>query len=380
MPVEVFMRCTFPVLLFLLAAPGFFLAGGCGSEALSKIENLSNFPTVENCRMHMADADPGVRLLATLILASRPVEGKESIEALTEALSDRSPQVRLAAASALSRTGEAAASSIPYLLDRLHDRSEGIRIAATGALANVSRGEPEVLSRLQRILFDAREDYGIRVAALLALGRLAGRGVPELKRIAKKLGSELGRKEVLMRHGAAYLDMQASGRTAEMVTYFLERLGDENVWVRLVAAQVLGEAGEAARKAKKPLLEALSDPSDLVVAEAARALGRIGADPDVAVPALLDVVYSEKVLHLTTTLVAAETVATFRSGALPYLMKKLDSFETVDRFWAVFILGEIGPEAAPAAPAIRRLFQSRFEDEHVLLAAEIALKRVKSSK
>ena len=106
----------------------------------------------------------------------------------------------------------------------------------------------------------------------------------------------------------------------------LHALGDEDKYIRAVAAGALGKLGPEASEAIPALTRALADPEAYVRQEVAKALGEIGPE---AVPALILALKDE-------------------SGGV--------------REAAVKALGAIGPEAEEAVPALIRIMEQAEHD------------------
>jgi HEAT repeat protein len=266
---------------------------------------------------------------------------------------------------------------VPYLIDRLADPNESIRSAAIEALGKMGGENQRVVELLCRKVMNVEESYPVRLEAVVALGRLANPSGFALAEFAEKVEKKLGKKDLLMSHSSIYLSLRASGEVERNVRFFNKRLRDGSTQEKRLAARFLGELGDGAKSAVPDLITALEDEDEMVRFRAAIALGEIKALPEKTVEALLKLISSESSIFLNTTLAAARSVIVFKELAVPMLQKKLESLDSKDRFWAIFILGDIGSASEPAIPALQRIMNSKFEDEDVSRAAEIALKRIR---
>jgi HEAT repeat protein len=179
------------------------------------------------------------------------------------------------------------------------------------------------------------------------------------------LPSELVRTVVRVLFKARAAALKESGHNARSVPALLDALGDRRVWVRMAAAEVLGEIGK--RRAVPDLINALGDQSGGVRRNAAEALGRIGDAR--AVPALIEALRDA---NGEVRLVAARALARIGRAAVPALLDALSDEDSDLRFGAAEALGEIGDRRA--VPGL--IHALRDEDAEVRRAAALALGRV----
>jgi HEAT repeat protein len=217
-------------------------------------------------------------------------------------------------------------------------------------------------------------------------------------------------------------DDAARGRAAVPLTAvpaLLSLLKDSDRRVRLQATTALGDLGEEVRRvlpALHAVLEeaAWSDPDDAVRTEAARALLRAGPQPTTEVGALADALHSELDIvrfHAAAALGDSRLAGrpavpelihaclwdedpAVRVGAAAALWKIDDNKEPLVLqvltnalhdaseliCWvAVDCLGQMGPAAQQAVPALRRLLQRDLRISLIKKAATLALERITSS-
>jgi HEAT repeat protein len=167
----------------------------------------------------------------------------------------------------------------------------------------------------------------------------------------------------------------------EAVPFLTKALASEGAWCRMPAARALwritGEAGASVAA----LVAALDDPNERVGRWAACCLGRMGPAAAAALPALrrkLDEAegeYKESCLRpVPRKLLFVEAVGVIEgrlpawrlefTGDLKLLLDELDGPDASHRRWAAEFLGQMGPEAWTAIPALRREL-ARAEGEYV---------------
>ncbi len=369
------MRISRPALVLSLAAAA--ACAGCVSETQKKIDSLRSNPTPQECAKHLSDPDPVVRLVATVTLETKCAASRDGLKGLIEAMSDRHPIVRIAAITAVRRLDPGAAkAAVPYLVDRIADRSADVRIAAIGALGRLAEGDLEVAAVLGRMALDVEEYYPVRIEAVLSLSLNASKSGFAVAEIAERLDRNFGKSDSIMSLCSTFLSLRSGGDQDRLLRILTKQLSDGRPLGKSLAARMLGIMGPAAKSAVPDLLKALEDPDETVKTSACSALGEVNSAPAQVIPALLKIVASETTLSLETSLAAARAVVDFGAQSVSYLLKGIESLDSRDRFWAVFMLGDIGPKARTAVPAIRRLLQSPYEDRDVLMAADIAINRI----
>lgn len=135
------------------------------------------------------------------------------------------------------------------------------------------------------------------------------------------------------------------------------------------AAFALGKIGKPALPA---LREALSDSDSSIRAGAAKALGWLQADAAPALPQLIGRFADES---SSVQDAAAETVGRIGQPAVQPLIKALAASDEDTRWNAIYSLGEIGAEAAPAGKALLTLVASnenpRLQKEAIHASARI---------
>jgi HEAT repeat protein len=199
------------------------------------------------------------------------------------------------------------------------------------------------------------------------------------------------------------------------VPSLLSLLKDSASDVRIQAATALGDVVGAARRAlpaiRAALKEAaLNDADDRVRDEAVRALLTGGPEPETAVAGLIDALHSEidlvrfhaavilggsgpagepavpALIHASLWDVeeavrVAAAMALWKLDAnsalaLDVLVKALEDKNELLCWIAAEYLGQIGPEAAEAVPALRRVLNREFKIPLIKAAVMLALERI----
>lgn len=261
--------------------------------------------------------------------------GGPATAALVARLHDLNPFVRAAAAKGLELLDDGAETAVPDLLHALHDDAAGVRAEAALALGFFSRRADASAPALAAALADPDPAVGAKAAEALGyLGPRAKAAVPELTRLARDRGAAPN--------------------------------------MRYHAAQALVKIGDGFDAAVPVLTDALGEADRRVGAEAAESLGLIGPAAAPAVPALLVHTWDYNLNDYNKAKAAVGEIGL--QAALPYLIRSVK--ETKGRAFqpAVEMLGEYGPAAKDAVPALRA---AMADDNHAcrVLAAQ-ALGRV----
>jgi HEAT repeat protein len=193
------------------------------------------------------------------------------------------------------------------------------------------------------LLKDANPD--IRLRAVTALGDLA----EEVRRVLPALGATLG--------DAALHDPDSS--------------------VRAEAVRALLKAGPQPATEVAALADTLHDKLDVVRFHAAIALGDLGRDARPAVPALIHAsLWDEEPAVRVGAAMALLKVDGNRPLVLDVLSKALDDSNELVSWIAAEGLGEIGPQAREAVPALREALQRDFRISLVRTSVRLALERI----
>ncbi|MEO1399912.1 MAG: HEAT repeat domain-containing protein [Cyanobacteria bacterium J06635_1] len=289
--------------------------------------------------------------------------GSEAAPYLARVFQSSEPDQQRQALAALTAMGADAKAAIPALEAGLTDSN--LRAQIPQALATI--GGADVLSILLGTL--RHRDPAVQLAAVIALGSLkaeASPAVPALRSVLRnpQLSSE-----------AAQAIGQIGPRAQTAVPDLIDRLsGDANS--RASAAEALGSIGPAARAAIPALVELLGErtavralagigaasvpelieaaksPDATVQRNAVEALGLIGPEAAAAVP-LLGRLMSSSDLSLRAQVFRALT--NIGRPAVPTLITALDAPSL--RAMAAISLGNIGPEAEAAIPALLEIFE-----------------------
>ncbi len=313
----------------LLDGPAVFALGSIGPKAKPAEEKIRKLADDEN-------SPPFFRTVCLWALARMNPDDqdlvREVVPKLVEALKASEPRVRAAAARALVDLDPPPEIVRPVLQKAMDEASPEVLDEMLDALAGL--GEKAV-PRLAKAL--EVEQVRARAAAIIArIGPPAKAAVPALVKALADENPET-RNEVLFALAAIGAD------AAEAVPAIQEALKGSDPKVCYAACYALGKIGPAAAAAKEDLVDRLADKDQFLCVASAWALCQI--DPK-----------------------SPETAA----EVVPVLIKALEEPEPPTRLHAAEAMGLLGPLAADAEDALKKLQDD--PDEGVRAAAAKALK------
>jgi HEAT repeat protein len=254
--------------------------------------------------------------------------GRDSVPYLIEALKNENEDVRASAVFSLVVVGKNGEAAVPALKRAIYDRKSEVRVRAAVALVQIDKNYAQsVLSKLSSALeygvYPEDQETQARAAQILGkIGRDAAIAVPNLVQVIKHCNSI----------GVMY--------------------SPSDVAICINGLIALGNIGEAARIAVPSLTEILEmerTPSNIQVrAEAASALGRIGAEPDKAVAALVKALGNEDRAVRVDAYTALREFGVNGQTLIPELVANLGNNNEDARHQAALALSTIGQDAVPS--------------------------------
>jgi HEAT repeat protein len=228
-------------------------------------------------------------------------------------------------------------------LEALRQEDPANREQAADLWNGVAEALPTAIAHLVAALDDPRQS--VRVKAVRALGSL-GRQAREL-----------------------LLPVHTSLKRAS--------LWDDDETIRAQAVEILVQAGEWSRPPIADLIQALNDANAPIRFSAAQALGERGEESQPAVGLLL-----QKALRDPDggVRMALYKIDRHEEKILPMLIKALQGPDEVRRWIAADCLGEIGPAAREALPALREVLRQEFKSPLIRASVALALEKIEQTK
>lgn len=265
----------------------------------------------------------------------------------------------------------------------LHHKDPEVRAAAAEALGDAGRGALDVLPALHAALIDPeahdavfhallRVDPKVQTSVKVFVAELhAGdekvraRGVHHLMLISElqpqavlaAMADALHDKSERVRVWASYTIADFGAKALPVAPALIEALHDESAEVRAVAAGALGDLRPAAARAAVPLCHAMRDRDECVRREALHALCNLHPEEKAVVSILLDNLNDpDQDIRLDNAIVLAHMRPELAIKPLCDALASPDSAAE-----AAAALGEIGPGARTAVPALLLVLKGRHE-------------------
>jgi HEAT repeat protein len=355
--------------------------------------------------------DEAVRVQAIDQLAAEGTKSAEAVAPLQDLLKDASATVRAHSASALGAIGAAAKPAVPALIELLKDSDATVRRQAVKAMMKIHPGPQVMVPLFVQSLEDS--DPGVRMRILHAIsdagpaavpgliaalendktaywvclvlrdmGPAAKAAVPALTEKLKDPRPEIRREAILALAAMEFAATPAAEpiaaalkdeQTAVAATYALGRIGrlpeDAESVVRAntknadnmlsttsywTLARVHPEDKQLRIEVTERLIDRLKDSDPLVRVAAARALAALPPAPEITAT-IWEKAFSN--CDETTVLHALDALAMLGPTGVPELIEAL-KFEKA-RSPVVYVLGRIGPPAAPATQALAKLIDDK---------------------
>jgi HEAT repeat protein len=250
---------------------------------------------------------------AAAAVASLAEAGEASVPALVEALNHK--DAAYWACLALSEIGAPAAAAVPKLTELLDSEEMEVRLQATIALAHIG---PAAKSAEAKIIEHLHSDKlaGVRYASAYALGSIGDKAIA-----IPELGKEFDSEDEFLRVSAAWgyvrlIDKDKAPLLAKAAKIIVDAMASDDHRVRDLAARALADPDiprETLGPAFRRVLQGVQDP--------------------------------QKLMEIV------DALATLGPRAVPLCVRSLEEKGPL-RFYALQLVIKVGPDAAPAVPAI----------------------------
>ncbi|QDU95917.1 HEAT repeat domain-containing protein [Lignipirellula cremea] len=365
-------------------------------------------PAVPELVALLEDKEPVVRLQAILALGKIGPEAKAACPGLVKALeNDKWESVQYAATYALATIGDKDSCEAAIRQAGLHG-DDFQAVASAWALVQLNPNNEELKKKAVKLLVQALKNSNshVRRAAARALfeikasGEMIGPAIisaledadPEVVSNAVRsivaLGPSIvdqvdeGLENDKLRMMTARILYRLGPDAADAVPELIEALeaaGDdkEDNDFREVAQFALGRIGAASAPAVEVLVDSLDSDDPEVQGSAIFALAKIGPGAQAALPALKEKLNSE---NRREKLLSAWAIMKIQTSdrkllaplAMPFLVEALTSDHEFVRIEAAKALGELGPLAATAVPALEEAATDSSSDVREAAAAAVA--------
>lgn len=300
------------------------------------------------------DASEVVRATAIAAVQRLDYSRDEQLRLLSTGLEDESSRVVTSGLTALAAAPQLLNSLKPRLVSLLDHSEVDIRRAALNALSQLKPEQIDDALReaVQHKLGD--EQSAVRLAATQAVRELKLSSPTVIERVAANIGDDL---ELLR----ASLDAIATfGTAADSLVPTISHLqGHERADVRGDAVKAMAAIDADGARKLSFLTSVLNDSDWEVRRLAGTELAKLGPDAAIAVPRLFELLGSGEDSDYASS--ALKEINAAPVEAVPMLLEKLDSDDRRASFYAITLLGKIGPPAAESLPKLEAMLEKARE-------------------
>jgi HEAT repeat protein len=288
------------------------------------------------CRLHAAQKLPEAEPQPALVL---PI--------FVEALKSGEPGPRAEAARGLAGLGAAARPALPALMEVYRSPDGPFLRDIPDAL--VAIGAPAV-PPLMELLIHYKDDSQRATRLMILVSRIGTPAVPGTLPLLDHTGAAA--------RVAGCRTLGLLGPAArEAVPRLAELLADADARVRREAVSTLGRIGPAARPATKALLKLADGPQLDLCLYSLKALEQIQADPDRVRPFAVRILRGPQPFLRVRAVSLLWHVAPKEMDLMPHVLELLN--QPIGRLELFDVVGQMGPHAAGAVPALTKLLSNR---------------------
>lgn len=309
-----------------------------GASAIKKIQKIANGERLRH------------RIAAIKLLATADPISEETLRVFDQASREEEGELRLAVLEAITGNKFAENRYADFLEDCLLVEDYAVRKGATNVLAKMDLCPQRFEKKLILLLEDNSLD--LRVSALQALS------VIELKsqRLSKRIAGMMNDADPKMLVEILQVLASCEKTATQQVTDVQKLLNHPNPSVRAKAIHCLARISQDTNAVISSAITLLADQDWIVRKTAAKQLGEYGSSAKRAVPDLFLMLNSEE--DEAAARDALKAIDEVGLNALDVLMGGLDSDDRGIRFYAMYLIGKIGPDAEIAAPKLEAMLKN----------------------
>ncbi|MFC1581968.1 HEAT repeat domain-containing protein [Planctomycetota bacterium] len=308
----------------------------------------------------LEDPDPEVRLLTAKAIDRMSFNGRAAIPALKRAVKDQDSRVREAAISALGRMQDSKKSTLQLLIDQLKDEDPKLRIASLRAIDNLRERAKTAVPAIINLFLNEKDPAVRRAAVSCLMGIRTGaeEALPVLI-LALEGDPDTGVRSSIAR---TLPEIDPEGKV--VVPFLVKALEDTGLGVKPNALFALLIIGPNAKDAVPTLAEQLNREQDVrILGHIINALAAIGvARPEIQTKLRTLLNHQEKEIIRSAAYALVKLKGNFEREGLQVLIQLLSDDKKDFRNRTAYMLGELGPSAAPAIPALLRTLKDEAND------------------
>ena len=291
------------------------------------------------------DIAPNVRAVATQCLTVLKLSDEQITEVVDRGLQDAAPNVRASTLKALGSLPKFLRSRSDRFVAMISDSDGGVRKNAVSLLGKLDKKQVNeaIVAACVKALGDS--ENSVRLAATESVRELAIDDKAVLDALGGNLVDDLNLLTVTLEALSGF-----GGKAAAMIPAISQLARHKETAVRVAAINALSSIEKDPQQLIGRLIEALDDREWEVRQCAGIALGKMGPDAKNAVPKLFGMLKSDLDKGYADS--SLKEINTAPVEAVSLLMEKIDSNDRREAFYAVSLLGKIGPPAAESLPKL----------------------------
>lgn len=296
------------------------------------------------------DVEPKVRAIAIQSLRNFKFTPETAQETLDRSLKDASPEVRSSALHVMSEMPKLLQGQKEMLVVLVKDADVKVRAMAAETIGKLDKKQvnDSVVQACGTALRDS--DYAVRIAATKSVKSLGIAEPAVLEALGGNLVDDLGLLRVTLEAIAGFGD-----KAAPLIETVSHLSSHEKAEVRIAALNALAGIVKDPPLLVGHLTNALEDKEWEVRRIAGVALGKLGPEAKSSVSKLFRLLSSNEDRDFASG--ALKEINTAPVEAIPLLIENLGSEERRTAFYAVTLLGKIGPPASEALPKLEEMLE-----------------------
>ena len=294
------------------------------------------------------DVEPKVRAVAIQSLRSFKFTDETTQETLDRGLKDTSPEVRSSALLVLSEMPKLLQGQKIELVGLVKDAEVKVRALAVQTIGKLEKKQVNetVVNACLTALGDS--DYTVRIAATESVKSLGIVEPAVLEALGGNLVDDLALLRVTLNAISGFGD-----KASPMIETVSNLASHEKAEVRVAALNALAAIVKDPKLLAGHLTKALDDKEWEVRRVAGVALGKLGPEAKDSVPKLFRMLSSNEDRDFASS--SLKEINTAPVEAIPLFIESLDSEERRTAFYAVTLLGKLGPAASEALPKLEAM-------------------------
>lgn len=315
-------------------------------QAISRADQIPQ-SALKTIRSLSSSDDDYLRGRVILAVSQLDLKDEDNLAVLEKGLTDSSSEVRQAMLDIIDQVDLPEPSIVAFFKQCLNDSGESIRLRTLQAIGRMENTSPQLESVILELLEDPEPT--VQAASVMALKSLSVRSTQVKQVLVSKL--KVSNEKILLAVLETLRDYKGGSTTG--IPEVVKLIGHPSGSIRGAAIHCFADLEDNPEQVLPVLLPLLEDEDWAVRRDAASKIGAYGTLAKAAVPVLFNMLSSEEDEEIARN--ALREIDSAGPEALDVLLNGLGSEDRRIRFYAMFLIGKIGPEAKVAIPRLREM-------------------------